>query len=125
MVAGASACTCSVCGTTCTGRFNGCPDVWARGPVVVTTIKPREPVVFAEPAAPPPWAEAPPDGPPPWAETPAEPPNLPPRRVRRLATPDLETLQQKIAGLRGELRMLSTSINEQVRARRSEPSVDA
>jgi hypothetical protein len=32
MIAGPSACTCDQCGTTCTGKFAGCPEVWARGP---------------------------------------------------------------------------------------------
>jgi uncharacterized coiled-coil DUF342 family protein len=30
MKAGASACTCRMCDTTCTGRFSGCPEVWSR-----------------------------------------------------------------------------------------------
>jgi hypothetical protein len=33
MVAGDDACHCEVCGTRCEGRFDGCTDVWARGPV--------------------------------------------------------------------------------------------
>lgn len=32
MQAGETACSCSVCGTVCEGRFGGCGDVWARGP---------------------------------------------------------------------------------------------
>ncbi|MBK9181076.1 MAG: hypothetical protein IPM45_16225 [Acidimicrobiales bacterium] len=32
MVPGVGACSCATCGTVCTGRFRGCPDVWERGP---------------------------------------------------------------------------------------------
>ena len=32
MRAGASACSCAECGVVCRGLFDGCPDVWARGP---------------------------------------------------------------------------------------------
>jgi hypothetical protein len=39
MVAGADACHCDVCGARCEGRFNGCPDVWARGPVQVDFVR--------------------------------------------------------------------------------------
>jgi len=39
MVAGADACHCDVCGTRCEGRFDGCPDVWARGPVQVDFVR--------------------------------------------------------------------------------------
>jgi hypothetical protein len=33
MVAEGNACACPSCGAVCTGRFNGCAQVWARGPV--------------------------------------------------------------------------------------------
>ncbi len=39
MVAGADACHCDVCGTRCEGRFDGCADVWARGPVQVNFVR--------------------------------------------------------------------------------------
>jgi hypothetical protein len=39
MVAGGDACHCEVCGTRCEGKFEGCPDVWARGPVQVELIR--------------------------------------------------------------------------------------
>ncbi|MEA2826046.1 MAG: hypothetical protein QOG43_485 [Actinomycetota bacterium] len=35
MRAGADSCTCEQCGVVCTGRFQGCPEVWARGPIPV------------------------------------------------------------------------------------------
>jgi hypothetical protein len=35
MVAGRDACSCPECGVVCTGKFGGCPTVWARGPVAV------------------------------------------------------------------------------------------
>ena len=33
MVAGSASCTCAECGAKCPGRYNGCKDVWAAGPV--------------------------------------------------------------------------------------------
>ncbi len=39
MVAGADACHCDVCGARCEGRFDGCADVWARGPVQVDFVR--------------------------------------------------------------------------------------
>jgi hypothetical protein len=47
MVAGATSCTCDACGTVCRGRFNGCPAVWARGPLAIGTTRFHEPVVLA------------------------------------------------------------------------------
>src|SRR5207248_2615598 len=38
MEASSQSCVCRECGTTCTGHFGGCPDVWARGPVPVTLV---------------------------------------------------------------------------------------
>ena len=32
MQAGERACACPECGVVCQGQFDGCPDVWARGP---------------------------------------------------------------------------------------------
>jgi hypothetical protein len=42
MRAGADSCTCSHCGTRCTGRFPACPQVWERGSVAVA-VRPAEP----------------------------------------------------------------------------------
>jgi len=39
MLAGAHACTCDVCGARCEGRFDGCPEVWANGPVQVELVR--------------------------------------------------------------------------------------
>ncbi len=41
MAAGATSCTCTVCGTVCTGRFAGCAAVWARGPREVAVNAPH------------------------------------------------------------------------------------
>lgn len=41
MTAGATSCTCTVCGTVCTGRFAGCAAVWARGPREVAVDAPH------------------------------------------------------------------------------------
>jgi hypothetical protein len=35
MVAGPQSCSCPLCQAVCTGRFNGCAQVWARGPVQI------------------------------------------------------------------------------------------
>jgi hypothetical protein len=47
MVAGAAACTCAHCGAVCRGRFNGCPAVWARGPVSAKPAAAMEPIAAA------------------------------------------------------------------------------
>jgi hypothetical protein len=39
MVAGAEACACAVCGARCEGRFEGCSEVWAKGPVQVELVR--------------------------------------------------------------------------------------
>jgi len=41
MVAGATSCSCTICGTVCTGRFAGCNAVWARGPKQVAVNAPH------------------------------------------------------------------------------------
>ncbi len=38
MKAGATACTCSVCDTVCTGKFSGCPEVFARAVPVAAPV---------------------------------------------------------------------------------------
>jgi len=43
MVAGADACTCAVCGERCEGRFEGCSEVWAKGPVQVELVRRARP----------------------------------------------------------------------------------
>jgi hypothetical protein len=48
MVAGATSCTCEFCGTTCTGKFVACAEVWARGPREITLVRP--PAAVREPA---------------------------------------------------------------------------
>src|SRR5215218_10198650 len=41
MRAGERACACPECGVICQGQFDGCPDVWARGPRPISlTIAP-------------------------------------------------------------------------------------
>ena len=41
MTAGATSCSCEICGTVCTGRFAGCSAVWARGPREVAVNAPH------------------------------------------------------------------------------------
>ena len=38
MTAHSSTCVCDRCGHVCTGRFDGCQDVWARGPTPVSMV---------------------------------------------------------------------------------------
>jgi DNA-binding SARP family transcriptional activator len=38
MKAGAASCTCTVCDTVCTGKFSGCPEVFARAVPVATPV---------------------------------------------------------------------------------------
>ncbi|MEA2900140.1 MAG: hypothetical protein QOH36_27 [Actinomycetota bacterium] len=55
MRAGASACSCAECGVVCRGLFDGCPDVWARGPrpvaISATRVAGPSPVPTPAPAA--------------------------------------------------------------------------
>ncbi|MEA2931748.1 MAG: hypothetical protein QOI56_533, partial [Actinomycetota bacterium] len=50
MRAGASACSCPECGVVCRGLFDGCPDVWARGPRPVAISATRAAVANGAPA---------------------------------------------------------------------------
>lgn len=52
MKAGASACTCAICDTVCTGKFSGCPEVFARSvPVAVSSRPaPAQPPLARQPA---------------------------------------------------------------------------
>src|SRR3954453_22789057 len=66
MKAGASSCTCTVCDTVCTGKFSGCPEVFARAvPIAVRSS------ASAGPAPPPAPAQQP--APAPQAAQPAQP----------------------------------------------------
>ncbi|HEX2046562.1 MAG TPA: BTAD domain-containing putative transcriptional regulator [Acidimicrobiales bacterium] len=70
MKAGAAACTCAVCDTVCTGRFSGCPEVFAR---TVAVTAPSRPVASTSvPSGPPPS-----DPPRPAASRPAVSPPAP------------------------------------------------
>lgn len=53
MVAGAASCSCGRCGTVCQGRFNGCAEVWARGPRYVAFVRPAAGGAGVTPPAPP------------------------------------------------------------------------
>src|SRR5215218_6998191 len=52
MKAGAAACTCTVCDTVCTGKFSGCPEVFARAVPVAgpAPAPPRSEVSTTSPA---------------------------------------------------------------------------
>ena len=52
MRAGASACSCADCGVVCRGLFDGCPDVWARGPRPVSITATRAAVANGAPTTP-------------------------------------------------------------------------
>ena len=47
MRAGERACSCPECGVVCQGQFDGCPDVWARGPRPVALTITSTPVINA------------------------------------------------------------------------------
>jgi hypothetical protein len=111
MVAGAESCTCAACGTSCTGKFSGCPDVWARGPRRVTLVEPpqleplwgehgRHDDPTATPAAP---AQA----------APAAPAAVPPQPSSQTV---VTALLEAVAGLREDIRALSATVAEQQRA---------
>ncbi len=50
MRAGSDSCTCDVCGVVCQGRFDGCGEVWARGPHPVLLKTPAPPADDLVPA---------------------------------------------------------------------------
>lgn len=104
MVAGAEACTCAACGTTCTGKFGGCPDVWARGPRAVALVEPPHLESI--------WGDhgrnhdAPAPGPTPVAVAPQQTSNQ----------TAVTALLEAVAGLRADIRALSATVSEQQRA---------
>ena len=98
MQAGEQACACPACGVVCDGLFDGCPDVWERGPRPVAFVTAALPASrpralnagpFAEAASPPPPLPPPPTPPPvqqsPLANGfsggPVPPPQPPPRSM--------------------------------------------
>ncbi|MEA2704096.1 MAG: hypothetical protein QOD63_2041 [Actinomycetota bacterium] len=60
MRAGSGSCRCDQCGIVCNGRFDACPEVWARGPHPAALASPpaRRPPAVPAPLAPAPAAPA-------------------------------------------------------------------
>jgi DNA-binding SARP family transcriptional activator len=58
MKAGQASCTCTVCETVCTGKFSGCPEVFARSVPVAAPSRPAQPAQAAQPAPAQPAAQA-------------------------------------------------------------------
>ena len=141
MVAGASSCTCAECGVVCTGRFNGCPAVWARGPVAVAAPHVMEQDVYVgaswegrvaedhtavdfslAPVLPLPEADrpaSPPPGPRRQAAVAAPaprrqpPPRVPPPLPAPATDGDrLAILRARIEGLRGEVKAFGDKVGQ-------------
>ncbi|HEX2042396.1 MAG TPA: bacterial transcriptional activator domain-containing protein [Acidimicrobiales bacterium] len=100
MTAGAEACTCSVCGVVCTGRFGGCADVWARGPQPVHIVElepmPPSPEEVPEPV----MDEAPPP----------EPEEAPAPAPAATAPPGRDPATEVLLWLRGEFDYVNSQI---------------
>ncbi|MGH9265104.1 MAG: hypothetical protein ACRD1D_10480 [Acidimicrobiales bacterium] len=127
MVAGERACACPECGVVCQGQFDGCPEVWARGPrPVALTLAPaiNAPRVRALAAgARPSQAQAPPTGaasnghsghsaPPP---PPPPPPQSarPPGNAADSRTEILQWFEDAFGELRNELHAVVSTVTRQ------------
>ncbi|MGI8806328.1 MAG: hypothetical protein ACR2KK_00455 [Acidimicrobiales bacterium] len=141
MRAGERACACPECGVVCQGQFDGCPDVWARGPRPITlTMAPAidAPRVRALASGPPPAPAAPSLAPPPSmapppasngnrngytnAAPPPPPPPPPPRAEPQEAAPGssagsrtqvLQWFEDAFDDLRNELHAVVSSVTRQ------------
>ncbi len=122
MQAGASACSCPMCGVVCEGQFAGCATVWANGPRPVSLVRPevqptapgsgQRPSYLAEPvvgvgASPVPSAAASP--------SPAGP----------AGTDVLGWLQESFDGLHARLRVISDAVSRQQESLTSVSEVSA
>jgi hypothetical protein len=136
MRAGERACACPECGVVCQGQFDGCPDVWARGPRPITfTMSPaiEAPRVRAL-AAGPTSAQAAPAGPPPptsggssngngYSGPPPPPPPPPPRSGQGAPPPPgqpaasrseiLQWFEDAFDELRNELHAVVSAVTRQ------------
>jgi hypothetical protein len=139
MRAGERACACPECGVVCQGLFDGCPDVWARGPRPVALINvaalggngvtvralnagatqaPRRaqagPTIDAGQAGSPPPPPPPPPGPPTngfYTTSPPPPPPLrPPSEAR---TEVLQWFEDAFDELRNELHAVVSTVTRQ------------
>lgn len=129
MVAGERACACPECGVVCQGQFDGCPEVWARGPrPVALTLAPaiNAPRVRALAAGPTPsQAQAPPTGaasnghsshsaPPPPPPPPPPPQSArPPGNAADSRTEILQWFEDAFGELRNELHAVVSTVTRQ------------
>ena len=100
MQAGEAACSCSICRTVCEGRYDGCHDVWARGPRRFETV-----VEPARPIDPPPGADL----------SRVPPPARPAATVDRAQAQEtgmrvLAWMRDEFDGLRSQLQTLAGSV---------------
>jgi hypothetical protein len=140
MRAGERACACPECGVVCQGLFDGCPDVWARGPrpVALTNVAalggngvtvralnagtPQAPpgaqpgpTINAGQAGPPPPASAPPPPPPPPTNGfyTSAPPPPPLRQSGEARTEVLQWFEDAFDELRNELHAVVSTVTRQ------------
>lgn len=137
MRAGERACACPECGVVCQGLFDGCPDVWARGPrpVAITNVGalggngvtiralsagstppraeiPTAPRVEAGPASPPTNGFYVSSPPPPPAAPPLPPPS-PPQKSGEGRTEVLQWFEDAFDELRTELHAVAGTVTRQ------------
>src|SRR5215212_4650244 len=129
MRAGERACACPECGVSCQGQFDGCPDVWARGPrPVALTVAPaiEAPRVRALAAGPDPsgasvnapTAAAPTsngngNGNGNYAGPPPSPPHTEPAQSGGSRTEILQWFEDAFDELRNELHALASTVTRQ------------
>src|SRR3954452_2770039 len=112
MKAGASACTCSVCETTCGGRFAGCPEVFARAVVVSGPSVRRMAASSETPETPQPAPSPPPGAPAAAAQVPAVP-QQGAFLSRENGTRILHWMRAEFDGIRSQLQAVASGLAHQ------------
>lgn len=115
MRAGERACSCRECGVVCQGQFDGCPDVWARGPrPVALTLGPAPAIDAPRVRALNAGLDQPPPPPRSNGHTSALPPPAPPPRPPTASrTEVLQWFEDAFDELRNELHAVASSVTRQ------------
>lgn len=120
MQAGQQACACPECGVVCEGLFDGCPDVWARGPRPVAFLAGTVPAgragaLNAGPAPQPQRQQQPPPRRSPLANgfSGAPAPPLPPQPMAGSRADVLQWFEDAFDELRSELRVVVSAVTRQ------------
>ncbi|MDQ6726892.1 MAG: hypothetical protein M3066_12105 [Actinomycetota bacterium] len=111
MEAGATACTCAVCDTVCTGRFTACPEVWGRSiQVAAPRARPESSRPVTNRPANDPLDIPAPSVPSPSAPVPAAPANL---MTRESGARVLHWMRAEFDAMRSQLQTLAGSLAHQ------------